>query len=61
MSLFYKGSVPTTATIRITAFANTPNEVVKTFTRYIATANSDTKINVANVDFPNGNILETSE
>ena len=57
-TVFYSGSVPTTATFQITSFANTPNETVKIFTRYLSTASSSTQIDVAIVDFPSGNITE---
>jgi murein DD-endopeptidase MepM/ murein hydrolase activator NlpD len=56
--VYYGGSVPTTATIKITAFANTHKEVVKTYTKYMSNADSSTMINVANVEFPNGTISE---
>ena len=50
----------TTATIRITVFANTPQVQVRTYTRSLTTANSALGILVADVVFPGGAITETN-
>jgi hypothetical protein len=49
---------PTTATIRITVFADTPSEQVHTFTRIIERANSCIAYNVADIVFPAGTVTE---
>lgn len=58
--VYFGGSVPTNATVRITAFADTPEEVVRTFSRYISSADSSVHIDVANINFPSGIITEAS-
>ncbi len=50
----------TTATIRITVFADTPQEQVQTFTRDLATDDPNVGHNVADVTFPAGTITETT-
>jgi hypothetical protein len=50
------GNGPTTATIRVRVFANTPQEQTQIFTRYLTTGQY---VNVADVTFPAGTIVET--
>ena len=57
--VYYRGSIPTTATIKITTNANSPQQVVKTFTRNLPSANRGLGYNVANIRFPSGSITET--
>lgn len=49
----------TTATIRITVFANTPQVQVRTFTRNLTTPATTVGINVADIVYPGGAITET--
>ena len=49
---------PTTATIRITVFANTPSEHVHTFVRNIEVADNCIAYRVADITFPAGTVTE---
>jgi hypothetical protein len=56
---YYRGEVPTEATIRITVFDGAPGEKVETFTRNLPTeAPLETWYRVADVDYPSGTITE---
>ncbi|HEX8681330.1 MAG TPA: hypothetical protein VF707_03385 [Ardenticatenaceae bacterium] len=58
---YFCGAVlPTTATVRVRVFANTPQERSMTFTRELTAENPDVGINVASVTFPGGVIQETT-
>ena len=56
--VYYFGNQITSATIQITLFSGTAQEVVRTFTRTLTSANSGLAINVANITFPSGDIQE---
>jgi len=58
--VYYSDSVPTTATISIKVFADTPLEMTATFTRVLSSEDMNLGVNVANVAFPDGKIEETS-
>jgi len=55
--VYYSGAAATTATIRITVFANTPQQRVQTFTRSMP-ATTGVSYNVCNVVYPAGTITE---
>jgi hypothetical protein len=58
--VYYCGTPPTIATIRVRVFANTPQEQVVTFTRSLGQGDPTAGFNVADVTFPAGTITETS-
>lgn len=58
--VYYCGLVPTTATITIRVFADTPQEQSAVFTRVLNSADWSVGYNVANVTFPGGTIEEAS-
>ena len=58
--VYYEGTLPTVATIRITVFDSTAQQQTATFTRSLTTADRLTAINVADITFPSGIIQEVT-
>lgn len=56
--VYYAGSQATVATIRITVFADTPQQQVVTLARNLPAADRFTAVNVADITFPAGTIQE---